>query len=159
MSIIILLFIYSFSTEIIIKNGVYKIYYNNLYFNYEDNIIKISKLLKNPINSDFRIKSISKDFNNSFYYIEHINTNLQLISSQNNQLKFALNLVDSENEFSSWTFIQTENNKYKIRNKNKCFINVKELFVSCENINFENASQFYIIKIYEEASYNKFTFY
>ena len=157
MSIIILLFIYSFSTEIIIKNGVYKIYYNNLYFNYEDNIIKISKLLKNPINSDFRIKSISKDFNNSFYYIEHINTNLQLISSQNNQLKFALNLVDSENEFSSWTFIQTENNKYKIRNKNKCFINVKELFVSCENINFENASQFYIIKIYEEASYNTLT--
>ena len=146
---------YSFSIEIIIKNGVYIIMYKNLYFNFENQTIQISKSVKESINFNFRIKHISNYSNISFYNIEHINTNLNLIYSQNSTSNLNLDLLDISNELAFWEIIETENNDYKIRNKNKCYINVNKFNISCENITFEKASQFNLIFIYEEVEDNK----
>ena len=153
MYIIALFLFYSFSYEIEIKNAVYNIIYKNYIFNYENQTIQISESLKEQINSYFRIKQISKYKNYSFYSIEHINTNQNLIYSEKNLINFT-SLIDSKNEFTQWNFIHTRNNNYKIQNKNKCYIYIRKFFVTCENITFEEASQFTIIKIYEELIEN-----
>ena len=149
---ILFLIYYSFSLEKPIKNYVYNLIYKNLYFNYENDTIQISELLKEQINSYFRIKKVSKNID--YYYIEHINTELKLIYSDYNKLNVSINLLGFDSDFDKWCFIQNGDNTYKIQNKNKCFIKVKEFIITCEYISFEEASEFNLIKIYEEANEN-----
>ena len=150
---IILVISYSFSIEILITNGIYNLIYKNGYFNYENQTISISEYLKDTLNSYFRITHIA-NYSSGFYYIEHINTNLSLISYHNNNI---LNISDRKEEFSAsafWIFIQTENNNFRIQNENKCFLKIRNFNITCENINLEEASIFSLIKIYEEVVEN-----
>jgi hypothetical protein len=75
--IILLLFLH-FSKELILKNGIYNLKYNNLYFNYENQSLQLSTALKDELNSFFRINNIFNISNNLFYFIQDINTNLYL---------------------------------------------------------------------------------
>ena len=154
-SIIFIIIIIDISNEINIKNGVYDFLYKNMYFNYENNTLQISNFLQEEINSYFRITKIS-DINTSFHYIEHVNTKLNLIISHNNNHNIILQLINKTNEFAYWNFINISNNNFIIQNKNKCYIKIKKLNISCENITLNEASHFNLIKIYDEVNENKY---
>ena len=149
--IFIFLFFFCFriSKEESIINAVYNIFIDKTkYLNYNNNILQISKSEKYETKSNFRIKKL---LNNSFYEIEHINTNLKLSSS----LPPNIELIRSNNKDSiEWIFIETNYNKYIIQNKNKCYIKIIDTKLSCENININNATKFKIEKIYEEVNNN-----
>ena len=142
----------SFSSSIIIDNAVYIFFYKNYYFNYENETIQISKNLKEQINSNFRIKKLYNYLNHTFFNIIHINTNLNLISYKNGTLNVKSNVIDNIEILDEWTFIEINTNEYKIKNKNMCYIKIRNSFITCEIINLEEASTFNAFKIYEEAN-------
>ena len=148
---IYIIFLINLSKEIIIQNAVYNLIYENYYFNYENLTLQISDSLKEEINSNFRIIST---INNSFYYIQHINTNLYLFTSKNNTNILLIGEINEIEDLGFWNFIKTGNNKYKILNKNQCYIKIIKKKISCENILLNEASEFNFIKIYEEINEN-----
>ena len=89
--------------------------------NYENLKLQISDSLKEEINSNFRIIST---IINSFYYIQHINTNLYLFTSKNITNILLIGLINKNYDLGCWNFIKTGNNKYKILNKNQCYIQI-----------------------------------
>ena len=135
-------------------NGVYKLYYKNLFFSYENLKLQVSNSVELEKNSFFRIKKISYVDNNTYFYIEHSDTNLKLVSSSNNEIDVLLSTLNSEN--SLWTFFEFEQNNYKIHNKNNCFIKIINLNIYCQNITLEEATSLQFLKIYEEISDNEF---
>ena len=158
MNIINFIFIYIFSIATLIDNGIYNIIYKNLYFNYENHKLQISKSLKEEINSNFRIKKSSNINNNSFYYIEHVKTNSNIISLNNGSINAKLYPKDIY-YFDEWSFIQKEKNKYILQNKNQCYMIIRNLkLISCENITLKEASILYIFKIYDEVENNDFNY-
>ena len=148
-----------FSSQLKIQEAVYNIMYNNLYFSYENKNITVTNDTREEINSNFRIKQSSETLYTQYYVLEHINTNLNLLLSPNNNLHIELNftnITDSSEEYSEWSFIETTDNKYNIQNKNKCFIKVtNNTNVTCENISSEFASQFKLVKLYDEVTENE----
>ena len=138
------------SIQTILQNGIYNLNYKNLIFNYENQTIQITYNLKEEINSNFRIKEISNNKNISFYYIEHINTNLNLIYSINNTENLLFDIIYGKEDLALWKFIEIDNNNYKIKNKNGCYLKVKKFKIKCENITLNEASTFSLVKIYEE---------
>ena len=142
----------SFTNVLIIKDGVYNFIYKKSCLKYENEIIQISNSIKSQSNCNFKIIKIALNLNISFYYINHVNTNLNLLYSQKNNIN--VQMGDRE-ELAKWTFIEIGNNIYKIQNKNNCFIKISETNITCENINIDLASEFNFIKIYEEVNENK----
>ena len=54
-----------------------------------------------------------------------------------------------------WIFIKTSNNSYIIKNKNQCYLKIIKFKIICEDISFEEATKFNLIKIYNEIIKNK----
>ena len=106
-----------FSSQTIIQEAVYNLMYNNSYFSYENKNITVTNNTREEINSNFRIKKVSENSDTQFYYLEHINTNLNLILSPENARYIQLNFTNVSEEFSEWNFIEVTDNKYKIQNK------------------------------------------
>ena len=113
----------------------------NLFLNYEKGHFRLSKSCIANNNANFRIKKQMDKKNEFFYYIEHLKTNKKLNENENN--------TSGKNDFL-WNFIYINQNNYVIKNNNNCFIKVRNKRINCENITFEQASIFKIIKIYEE---------
>ena len=132
------------------KQAIYDFIYNNMYLNYENETLQISKFLKENENSYFRICKTSDNCNISFYYIEHVKTDLNLILLKNNSQQLKLELINKKNELSLWNIIKTKNNKYIFQNKNKCYLKINGFNITCKKIPIEESSQFNLIKIYEE---------
>ena len=153
---ILLITFFIFSSQTIIQEAVYNLMYNNLYFSYENKNITVTNNTREEINSNFRIKKVSENSDTQFYYLEHINTNLNLLLSPKNTLHIILNFTNitkNSELLSEWNFIESTDNKYKIQNKNKCFIKVtNNTNVTCEIISSEYASPFKLIKIYDEVT-------
>jgi hypothetical protein len=126
-----------------ISNGLYNIILNNTnYLNYKNKKLQISFSKKLEDKSIFRIK---KQSNNSFYIIEHAKTNLKLTLSSSD-----LKLSNDKDNKEEWNFMESDG-KYYIQNINKCYIKyIKKLI--CDNISLTNATQFILIKIYEEVN-------
>ena len=156
MNSFILIIIITLSKVTNIENGVYDFQYKNMYFIYENNILQISNILNDEIDSNYRIRQISNNFNNSFYLIEHVKTKLNLMISKNNTNNIILKLMNEKEDLSYWNFIQINNHEYIIQNKNKCYIRIKEINIICDNISLNEASHFNITKIYEEVEDNIF---
>ena len=167
---ILYLCLFVFSTEaILLDEAVYNIIYNNSYLNYDLRNLKLSDTLREEIDSNFRIRKIipekiySNNSNNSYYYIEHILSNESLIATQSGKLNLTKNLSTKnpytnlyiEKNLAEWNFIQTKENKYIIQNRKKCFLKIKQFNVACENITVNEASEFRLIKIYEEVRHSK----
>ena len=60
-------------------------------------------------------------------------------------------LIKENDKLSEWIFLKVEKNIYKIQNRNKCYIFINELNITCQNISFKEASDITLIKIYEEV--------
>ena len=79
---------------------------------------------------------------------------MKLSVSEKTLKLFPKNYIN-ENCSSEWTFIEINKNKYIIQNKNKCYIVYENNNLKCENVDINQAKQFYLIKIYEEVKHTK----
>ena len=142
--IIILFFIIGKSTEEIINPSVFNLITNNKYLNYYKNKLQISSSNKYEGKSNFRIKKSQ----GSFYYIEHVNSNL-ILTANPPELK----LIQKSDKNSEWDIIETTNNQYIIQNGiNKCYIYFKNNNLKCENIKINDASKFSLLKVFDEPN-------
>ena len=161
MKILLVLILFVFSSENFLIDAVYNIIYNNLYLNYDIRNLKLSEILREEVDSNFRIKKITpenKNTNFSFYYIEHIFSNTSLTIGPSYQLYLIKNFSASRYVYKAlaeWNFIPTKSNKYIIQNKNKCYLKIKELNITCEKISENEASEFQLIKIFEEVKHSQ----
>ena len=148
--LIILSYIY-FSTQEIIKNGVYNIMNDNLYLCQRKNkTLSLSEKFLYPT-TYFRIVYISessKIFNTHFYNIEEIITNSKLSFLENKEL-----ILNKNNSyFHLWNLIKLDDNNFIIKNKDNCFLKVNETSCFCETLPFEKATKFKFIRIYSEVN-------
>ena len=90
--LIVIFFIFSY--QVIIDEAVYNLMYNNYYFSYENKNITVTNNMREEINSNFRIKKSSQNLDTQYYYLEHINTNLNLLLSPKNQSFIQLNFTN-----------------------------------------------------------------
>ena len=128
-------------------SGVYNFNYDNKnLFVYDNSKIKIYSSEKCKNKANFRIKKIS---NSEYYHIEHVSSNLKLSGSRG-ELKF---IKEIKNDTSEWTFIKLKD-KYKIKNKNECYITLSSDKITCQKNNY-NAIKFKIEKIYEEVNHSE----
>ena len=146
---IFFLLLLSFGYSILEKEsfplGIYNFYYKNKqYLTYENDIVKIAFSEKIEYNTFFRIKK-SQD-NNNFYHIENLDGTLNLCGVS--ELKFS---SDKNSKNLEWSFIEKNNNKYIIQNKNGCYITLKRNNLLCQNKK-DNAIQFNITILYEEVN-------
>ena len=145
-NIFILLYIY-FPIHCTIKNGVYNFLVGNLYLCYDsDNKVGIRDNFEYP-NIFFRIVESNNNFNDRNYNIEHILTNLKLSHSDNKELI----LSDNNSVLQLWNIIQVDDVYFIIKNNNNCYIKIKKLKIVCDLIEPDEASQFKLIKLYDEA--------
>ena len=144
--ILYFLYVYSIVEKERFPYGIYNFFYNNKqYLTYEKDIIKISFSEKINKNTHLRIIKLS----NNNYHIENLEGNLKLFGKSEN-LKFSTkensqNLIDLE-----WSFIELNNNRFIIRNKNGCYISLANDILTCKN-NIKNAIKLEITLLYEEV--------
>ena len=141
----------------LIKQGeVYSIIYNNLSLLYENNQLYFSASLKVQINDLFRIIEENSNDNISYYYIQHIYLNQSFIFIKNIDPNIQLRKIEAKHNYAKWIIIEVEKDRYKIQNINGCYMKIKESKITCQNITFNEASQFNIIKEFEEIYENQF---
>ena len=138
-----------------ITEGIYEIKFQDLYLNirHKNKNLIFSKQSSFQASSSFRIKNASTSINNSFYIIENLRYNLKLYS-RDNQVILKSRFTNDNNNFL-WLIIKKKENSFLIMNKNGCnvkLLNSNKIF--CINSN-EEASEFYLLKIYEEVSHNE----
>ena len=146
---IYLTFLLLLSIKKIALNGVYKIFYKDLFFSYENQTFRLSESIQFETNSFFRINKLKNKGNISYFSIEHTDTNLKLISSSNNKIDVIYPFQHSE--YDKWKFLEYGNSSYKIQNINECFIKIINLNIVCLNITLEEATSLLLLKIYNEV--------
>ena len=144
----------SLSLDIILTDAIYHLIYKNLFLTCLNKTIKFDKSHIGSINISFRINKHSYNLNNSYYYIEHLETNNKICVSKNKN-KIKLKKKVNIHNMYFWTFIKKKNNNYLIQNENKCFLKVKDSSIKCDKISLENASKFKLVKLYEELKENE----
>ena len=152
---IIILFLLT-QIELIKKGEVYSIIYNNLNLLYENNQLYFSASLKVQVNNLFRIiKKNTNDNSISYYYIQNIYSNESFIFIKNIDPNIQLRNIDEKQDNAKWIIFEVEKDSYKIQNINGCYMKIKESKITCKNITLNEASEFNIIKEYEEVYENK----
>lgn len=150
-----LIYIY-ISLDAILLDGVYNLIYKNLLLTCIDNRIQLTKSHMGSIKSSFRIRKYSYNQKNSFYYLNSIEKNLKIIVNKKKEIISYIKPKNDLSTFNLWSFIITKHQNYIIQNKNKCYFKVTGSNINCENISIEKASQFRLIKLYEEVNTNKY---
>ena len=148
--IFLILYIISFSFQLLIKDGVYILIWNNYYFQYSGRKAIIKDCIKYP-SSYFRI---NKSPTKKYYYLQILNTDYKLGYSLNKEIIF-IKTKNKNNKVISWNFINAKNGSFAIKNKNNCFIKIEKFKnIYCKNISMEEASLFDMSIIYEEIKEN-----
>ena len=148
--IIFLIFYISITNQKLIKNGVYNILANDLYLKNDNNTLKVSKKFGYP-NTFIRIVKTYTNYDENYYLIELITSNLKLRYLEKNNIIFS----DNKDNFDLWNIIETSNDNFVIKNINNCFIKIYKLNVFCVDINIELATKFKLINIYFEVNKRK----
>ena len=141
------------SFQIINEDTVYNIMSGNDYIKYKRKKIIISDSF--GYNSYFKINKILNIDNVFFYFIKQANSDLKLNYSNVTKLVDFSRLKSRRNNYTLWTFKKKNKNNYIIQNKNKCYIKIINQKITCEFTNPEEATEFNIIKLYEELKENK----
>ena len=147
-NIIILILLFIFSANENLTDGIYKIKHNNsyLHFNYKYNTFYFSKKWSISKASFFRIYNA---LDSSFYLIESFKLKKKIFSSHHGILANTKYNKSDNNYF--WSFINDAENSVIIKNKNGCYIKITSSNKFTCNSSFEEASKFYLIKMYEEV--------
>ena len=151
---IIILFLLT-QIGLIKKGEVYSIIYNSLNLLYENNQLYFSASLKIQINNLFRIIKKNTNDNISYYYIQNIYSNQSFIFIKNIDPNIQLRNIDEKKDNAKWIIIEVKKDSYKIQNINGCYMKIKESKITCKNITLNEASEFNIIKEYEEIYENQ----
>ena len=141
----------SLSLNLELIDAIYHLIFNNLYLTCLNKIIRFEKSHIGSFNSSFRIKKYSYNLKTSFYYIEYLETKNKISVSKKKKDSNLKQNNDIHNMYL-WSFIKIKNNNYIIQNEKKCYLIVKDLSIKCEYISMEKASQFKLIKLYEEVT-------
>ena len=145
---ILLILIYkcfNFNNTNKLNNGIYNILFDKFYLYISGREIKLSEKFDCP-KTFFRIIKVNKELKDDSYYIEEISSKYKLSYLDDNELI----LKKNKNKHQLWKFIKNNNN-YKIKNINACYIKVNNLKLFCNNIHENNATEFQLIKIYNEV--------
>ena len=150
--IVLLLFINVVNENL--TNGVYQIKYHDLYLNFHQK----NKLFYFARKSSLSKKSLFRiynelDKNTSYFLFESLEHNKKIYSEKNKVL--ADTKFDNSSKNFFWSFINNNTNSVVIKNINGCYIQISSFFtVTCID-SFQNASQFYFLKIYEEVNHTE----
>ena len=144
--LLILLYI-CFSFQKPVNNGVYNMIIDEINVYYYKGAVLLSKDFIYP-NSFIRIRKISGNFNDTLYNIEEIDKKYKLSYLENKELIFN----KLKNELQLWNFIKINENNFVIKNNNtNCYIAINNYKLICDNIPFEKATQFQLVKIYSDV--------
>ena len=144
--LLILLYI-CFSFQKPVNNGVYNMIIDEINVYYYKGAVLLSKDFIYP-NSFIRIRKISGNFNDTLYNIEEIDKKYKLSYLENKELIFN----KLKNELQLWNFIKINENNFVIKNHNtNCYIAINNYKLICDNIPFEKATQFQLVKIYSDV--------
>ena len=150
--IVLLLFINVVNENL--TNGVYQIKYHDLYLNFhqKNNLFYFARKSSLSKKSLFRIYN-ELDKNTSYFLFESLEHNKKIYSEKNKVL--ADTKFDNSSKNFFWSFINNNTNSVVIKNINGCYIHISSfLTITCID-SFQNASQFYFIKIYEEVNHTE----
>ena len=150
--IVLLLFINVVNENL--TNGVYQIKYHDLYLNFHQKNNKFYFAKKSSLSrkSLFRIYN-ELDINTSHFMFESLEHNKKIYSDKNKVL--ADTKFDNSSKNFFWSFINNNTNSVVIKNINGCYIQISSFFtITCID-SFQNASQFYFLKIYEEVNHTE----
>ena len=150
--IVLLLFINVVNENL--TNGVYQIKYHDLYLNFHQKNNKFYFARKSSLSrkSLFRIYN-ELDKNTSYFLFESLEHNKKIYSDKNKVL--ADTKFDNSNKNFFWSFINNNTNSVAIKNSNGCYIQISSFFtITCID-SFQNATQFYFLKIYEEVNHTE----
>ena len=150
LNILLILYYICFSTEKLIKNGVYNLLTDNLYLSSDKNKLGLTDFFKHP-NTFFRIKAIDKSLNNILYCIEEIYSNYKLDILESKELYFN----QENNDLYLWSFIESSEQYFVIRNENNCFVKIIQTKIVCISIPLNEATKFKLVKIYSEINEKK----
>ena len=128
------------------KSGVYNLFLNKKkYLVFKNNKLTISKSRKCEEKSNFRLTKLNGDE----YYIEFAKDNFKL-SLSNGKIEL---ISEENNEKDKWSFVESGDKKYAIKNKNNCFITLNNNDIKCRDSNIKNALKFSLEIIYEEVNH------
>ena len=150
--IVLLLFINVVNENL--TNGVYQIKYHDLYLNFhqKNNLFYFARKSSLSKKSLFRIYN-ELDKNTSYFLFESLEHNKKIYSEKNKVL--ADTKFDNSNKNFFWSFINNNTNSVAIKNSNGCYIQISSFFtITCID-SFQNATQFYFLKIYEEVNHTE----
>ena len=154
-NLVIVLFLFINVVNENLTNGVYQIKYHDLYLNFHQKNNKFYFAKKSSLSrkSLFRIYN-ELDINTSHFMFESLEHNKKIYSDKNKVLADT-KFDNSSKNFFFWSFINNNTNSVVIKNINGCYIQISSfLTITCID-SFQNASQFYFIKIYEEVNHTE----
>ena len=137
-----------------LTNGVYQIKYHDLYLNFhqKNNLFYFARKSSLSKKSLFRIYN-ELDKNTSYFLFESLEHNKKIYSEKNKVL--ADTKFDNSSKNFFWSFINNNTNSVIIKNIDGCYIQISSFFtITCID-SFQNASQFYFLKIYEEVNHTE----
>ena len=149
-NILILFFLFEIIINENLTDGVYEIKYQDLYLNFyhKQNKFYFSRKSSLSKSSLFRIYN-ELYINSSFFMIESLAHNKKFHCKQNNFV--ADTKYDKSDKNFFWSFINNNKSSVIIKNKNGYYIQVlNSNKITCID-SIENASHFYLFKIYEEV--------
>ena len=153
-NLVIVLFLFINVVNENLTNGVYQIKYHDLYLNFhqKNNLFYFARKSSLSKKSLFRIYN-ELDINTSHFMFESLEHNKKIYSEKNKVL--ADTKFDNSSKNFFWSFINNNTNSVVIKNINGCYIQISSfLTITCID-SFQNASQFYFIKIYEEVNHTE----
>ena len=153
-NLVIVLFLFINVVNENLTNGVYQIKYHDLYLNFhqKNNLFYFARKSSLSKKSLFRIYN-ELDKNTSYFLFESLEHNKKIYSEKNKVL--ADTKFDNSSKNFFWSFINNNTNSVVIKNINGCYIQISSfLTITCID-SFQNASQFYVIKIYEEVNHTE----
>ena len=137
-----------------LTEGIYEIKFKNLYLNTHyknDNLFLSNKpLLKTSY--FFRIKNIADISNKSFFLIESLKSNRKFYNKDNQIVMNSIFKKSDSNFF--WLIIKKNETSFFIINKNGCYIKLSKSNKFICIGSRKEASQFFLIKIYEEVNHS-----
>ena len=153
-NILIIFFLLEIIVNENLTDGVYEIKYQDLYLNFYHKQNKFYFSRKSPLSKSSLFRIYNELYiNSSFFLIESLTHNKKFHCKQNKVV--ADTKYDKSDKNFFWSFINNNKSSVIIKNNNGFYIQVlNSNKITCID-SIQNASQFYLLKIYEEVHHTE----